>query len=52
MIEANKKDDIVLKKVSYIHNLIWFKKDKVKTLIDFNSKVNAITLVYIAKLGS
>ena len=39
--------------VSCIYYLIWFKKSKVQVqaLIDFGSKVNAMTLGYASKLG-
>lgn len=43
---------LLLKCVPYIYHLIRFKKNqaKVKALIDFGSKVNIITLAYLAKL--
>lgn len=49
---ANKKDEIVLVKVSYIHYLLCFHKDKkskVRALINYNKKVNAITSTYASK---
>lgn len=48
--EANKQDDLVLKKVSYIYYSILFKKDKIKALFDFSSKINAMSLGYALKL--
>lgn len=51
MTEASKEDDMVLEKVSYVHHPIRFKKNKVRALINLNSKVNAMTLTYIAKLA-
>lgn len=50
MTEANKRN-IFLKEVLYIHNLIWFKKDKVRALINSSSKVNNIASVFAVKLG-
>lgn len=49
--EANKKDYIVLERISYIYYFFWFKKDKVKALIEFDSKINNMTLEYASKLG-
>lgn len=49
MIGAFKKD-IELVRLLYIHYLICFKKNKIQTLINFNSKVNAMTPTYTAKL--
>ena len=42
-----------LERVSYIYYLLRFREDTegIKALIDSNSKVNTITLAYIAKLG-
>lgn len=48
--EASKKDDLVLDWVPCIYFIIQFKK-KVWALINFGSKVNAMTLVYALKLG-
>lgn len=47
--EASK--EIVLERVFYIYYSIQFKKDKVKTLINSGSKVNAILSGYTSKLG-
>lgn len=52
--EVNKKDKVVLAWVLYIYYLLCFQKDnkyKLQTLINFGSKINAITPVYTAKLG-
>ena len=53
--EANKEaQKVILDQVLYIHYPMQFRKDKRATiwaLIDLNSKVNAITLVYIKQLG-
>lgn len=49
--KTSKKDDMVLESVSYIHNLIWFKKSLRKALINFGSKVNAIFLRKTLKFG-
>lgn len=53
--EAQVQDNstMLLKYVLYIYYLIWFKKNQTKTqtLIDFSNNVNAITLVYLKKLG-
>lgn len=54
MIKASKKDEIVLKRVSYIYYLLYFckaKKNKMRTLINLSSKVNSITPRYNSKLG-
>lgn len=42
-----------LKHMSYIYYLLHFNKDqaKIQALIDFNKKVNIITLAYIKRLG-
>lgn len=51
---ASKEDDVALKQIKYIYSLLYFRKNNennVRILIDFNSKVNAITLVYTAKLS-
>lgn len=49
--EVNKEDDMILEKVSCIYYPVWFKKNEVRALIDFGSKVNAISLGYASKLG-
>lgn len=53
MIIANKKIDLLFKHVPYIYYPLYFKKNKsnIKALINFNNEVNAITSIYIAKLG-
>ena len=54
MIEAGKEDEVVLKKVPYIHYTLYFRKNKenkMQALIDLGSEVNAMTLIYAAKLG-
>lgn len=50
VIKASKKDNLMLEKVSCIYYSVWFKKNKVKVLIDFNSKINAMILAYASKL--
>lgn len=52
MIEVNKENEIVLKKVLCIQYLFYFQKDnaEVKALINLGSKVNAMTLEYALKL--
>lgn len=42
---------IILDQVLYIHYPIWFKKDKVRALIDLSSEVNAIILAFAEKQG-
>ena len=45
---------VILNQVSCIYYLVQFRKDKratIQALIDFGSKVNAITLAYAKKLG-
>lgn len=49
MIENSKK--VVSKKVLYIYNLVWFKKNKVQALINLNNKVNIISLIYAINLS-
>ena len=51
---ANKEaQEIILEHVSYIYYPVQFKKDKevIGALIDSGSKINAMTLVYVSKLG-
>ena len=48
--EASKKDVVALDQIFCICYLILFKKNKVQTLINFDSKVNAITSRYALKL--
>lgn len=54
MIKASRENKVILKKVSYIHYPFCFckdKKNKMRDLIDSDSKVNAMTSTYVAKLG-
>lgn len=51
MTDASKKDNVALKRIFYIYYLIWFKKSKIRALIDLGSKMNAITPTYAANLG-
>lgn len=54
LIEDSKKDEVVLKKISYIHYPLRFwqdKKSKMRDLINFNSEVNSIIPAYVSKLG-
>lgn len=51
LIEATKKDNIVLEKISYIHYPILFKIDKVRALINSGNKINIMTPAYALKLG-
>lgn len=49
-----KKDEMILAKILYIYYLPSFeknKKNKIQALINCNSKINAIILVYILKVG-
>ena len=50
-----KEDALILERISCIHYLVQFKKDEYETqvwaLIDSGSEVNAITPVYILRLG-
>lgn len=52
-IETNKEDEVIQKKVLRIHYLLHFQKNtiKIKTLLDFGSKVTAMILTYALKLG-
>lgn len=53
MIEASKKDEIVLKRVPFIHYLLHFRKDigEIKALLDFGSGLNVKQPAYTAKIG-
>lgn len=53
MTEVSKKNEVVLKRVPYIHYLLHFRKDivKVKTLLDFGSKINTMMPAFALKLG-
>lgn len=51
---ANKKDKMVLAKLPYIYYLLRFWKNnqnKMRASIDFGSKLNKITPIYVLKLG-
>lgn len=49
---ASMKNTLLLpKQFLYMHYLFWFKKNKLQTLINLESKINTITPVYILKLG-
>ena len=52
MTEASKKKHVSLEQVPYIHYLLRFHKDNlgVRALIDSDSEINAISLVYTSKL--
>lgn len=53
MTEDSKEDEVVQKRVPYIHYPLRFQKDtnKVQALIDSGSKINAMTPAYASKLG-
>lgn len=54
LTKINKKDNIVLKSVSYIYYLLRFcknKKNKMQPLIDSSSETNTITPAFISKIG-
>lgn len=52
MAGANIEDTLLaLDRVFYIDYPIWFKNNRVWTLIDSNGEVNVMTLIYAAKLG-
>lgn len=53
MTEANKENEVLLKKILCIYYPLYFQKNIVviKTLLDSNSKINAIMLAYASKLG-
>ena len=53
MTGAGKKNEVILKRVPYIHYILRFRKDTadVKALINSGSKVNAMTPAYTLKLG-
>lgn len=51
MIKASKETDAILEIVSGIYYLVQFKNNKIKALIDLESKVNAITPAFATKLG-
>lgn len=52
--KVNKIEEVALAKAPYIHYLFHFQKNnknKIQALIDFGSKINVLTPVYISKLG-
>lgn len=54
MTKASKEDTVVLEKVLCIYYPLFFckdKKNKLRTLINLGSKVNAMTLMDALKLG-
>lgn len=54
MILVNKKDTIVLARISYIYYPVHYckdKKNKIWVLFNFNSKVNTMASKNILKLG-
>lgn len=54
IVEANKEDEVVLNRVTYIYYLLRFYKDEKNKLwapINFDSKVNTMILAYTLKLG-
>lgn len=51
MINTIKKNDVILNRVLCISYLINFQKNKIKTLFNFGSEFNTITLAFVSKLG-
>lgn len=53
LVTKTSKKNIILKKLLYMHYLLYFQKDiaEVKTLINLCIEFNTITLAYIAKLS-
>ena len=55
MTETSKEDDVILERIPYIHYLIQFKKDvnetQVQALINSESEINAIYLIFVKELG-
>lgn len=53
LTEASNKNDVTLARVLYIHYLLYFQKitNKLQALLNFGSKVNTMTSVYISKLS-
>lgn len=47
------KNSLLLECASYIYYLLYFKKDqaKVQTILDFDTKVNALISAYVASLS-
>lgn len=45
------KEDVALNRVLRIYHPVWFKNDEVWALINSDSKVNAMTPTYVAKLS-
>lgn len=37
--------------MSWIYCIIWFKKRKIEVLINFDNKINTITIIYTTKLN-
>lgn len=51
IVEASMKNTLVaLERISCIYYPFWFKRDKIKTLINSSSKVNTMALEYTTKL--
>lgn len=51
MTKAGKKNNMILKRVSYIYYPVWFKKEELRVLINSGTEINTVTLVYTLKLG-
>ena len=52
--EASRKDEVILERVPCVHYPLHFHKDKenkLRTLINLGSKINAMTPAYVSKLG-
>ena len=53
LVTTTSKKDLILDHILYIYYLVYFWKGRnyIKTLIDLDSKINIITLIYTLKLG-
>lgn len=44
-------EEVMLKRVPYIHYLVQFQEEKVRVLFDSGSKVNSMSPTYVEKVG-
>lgn len=49
--EISKKNNFILDRVLYIYYLVYFKKNEIRSLINSDSEVNAITPAYASQRG-
>lgn len=49
MTKANKEEIMIVKRVFCIYYSIWFKKNNIRALINFDNKINFMSLGYASK---